>query len=272
VLSNGVTTVHTGHAPGATASGQTMIAKTAYNTVEEAVLDSVTTVAFTFGSGVGNNFDTPGTRSKNVATLRQHFLKAEEYLEKRKDGEAEQNLQMDIMADVLEGKVLATFTAQKAHDIMSVLRLQEEFGFEMVLDGAAEIYEVMDEVKESGSPVFIHPTMVRPSGDTESASFETAKQLKEAGIPFAFQSGFEAYVPKTRIVLFEAGIAVANGLAPEDALRALTVDAARILGVENRIGSLKEGKDADLVLFNGDPFEYTTIAKKVIVDGNVVGE
>lgn len=275
VLEKGVTTVHTGHGPGALASGQMMLAKTPYNTVEEALVDSASAVAMTLGSSVGNYFDKPGTRAKGVAMLRQQLIKAREYIEKR-DAEDEskrpsRDLAMEAWADVLEGRLSALVTAQRSSDIMSALRLKEEFGFDLILDGAAEAYLLFNEIKDAGVPVIIHPTMVRTYGDTENASFTTAAKLHEAGISFAFQSGFESYVPKTRIVLFEAGIAVAYGLPREAALEALTIQPARILGINERVGSLAEGKDADIVLFDGDPFEYTTEVQGVIVDGEVVG-
>lgn len=273
VMNKGVTTIHTGHGPGALISGQTMIAKTPYQTVEEAVIDSVTMIAMTLGAGVGSNFDTPGTRAKGVAMLRQKFIEAQEYAQKKKsDNPPSRDLEMEVLTEVLNGEVTALITAHRAHDIMTALRLKEEFGFNMVLDGAAEAYLVLDEIKKSGVPATIHPTMIRTSGSAENASFETAGKLQRAGIPFAFQSGYEGYVPKTRIVLFEAGIAVANGLERESALEAMTIDAARILGIEDRVGSLAPGKDADIVLFDGDPFEYTTHVSKVIVDGQVVKE
>ena len=274
VLNKGVTTVHTGHGPGALASGQTMIAKTAYNTVEDALVDSATTVAFTLGSAVGQYFDKPGTRSKGVAMLRQKFIEAQEYMEKRSAADPTKrppkNLQMEALADVLSGELTAMITAHRSQDIMTALRLKEEFGFNMILDGAAEAYMVLDEIKEAGVPVFIHPTMIRTYGDSKNASFTTASKLAEAGIPFAFQSGFENYVPKTRIILFEAAVATAYGLDRTEALRALTIQPAQLLGISNRVGSLAEGKDADLVLFDGDPFEYTTHVNDVIVDGKVV--
>lgn len=273
VLDMGVTTVHTGHGPGALASGQTMIAKTPYNTVGEAVVDSVTMVAFTLGSGISGAFSSPGTRSKAMSMLRQQFIRAQSYLERRNsDDPPSPDLTMEILADVLEGKVTAMITAQRAHDIMTALRLKEEFGFPMVLDGAAEAYLVMEEIEEAGVPVFVHPTKVRTGGPTQNASFETAGKLAEAGIPFAFQSGYEGYVPKTRIVLFEAAIAVANGLSREAALRALTITPAELLGIDNRVGSLAPGKDADIVLYDGDPFEYTTHVTRVIVDGEVASD
>jgi imidazolonepropionase-like amidohydrolase len=112
--------------------------------------------------------------------------------------------------------------------------------------------------------------MARAVGDRENMSFETAAKLVEAGIPVAIQSGFEAYVPKTRVVLFEAAIAAANGLTFEQALATITIEAAQILGVEDRVGSIKVGKDGDLALFDGDPFEYVTHCVGTIIDGNVV--
>jgi imidazolonepropionase-like amidohydrolase len=114
--------------------------------------------------------------------------------------------------------------------------------------------------------------MVRTYGDTRNASYTTAATLKEAGIPFAFQSGYEGYVPKTRIVTYEASVAAANGLSAADALAAMTINAAHILGIDKRVGSLEVGKDADIVLFDGDPLEYITHVCGVIVNGAIVSE
>jgi imidazolonepropionase-like amidohydrolase len=179
---------------------------------------------------------------------------------------------METLVRVLDGEIPLMITAQQVPEIMAALRLQREFGFRLILDGAAEAYLVLDEIKQAGVPVILHPTMVRPRGETVNATLETAARLHEAGIPFAFQSGFESYVPKTRVVLFEAAMAVANGLPRTVALEALTIQAARILGIADRVGSLEPGKDADLVLFDGDPFEYTTHVCGVIIEGEPVHE
>ena len=121
-------------------------------------------------------------------------------------------------------------------------------------------------------PVILHPTMVRPAGETRNAAFDTAARLHEAGIPFAISGGYEGYVPRVRVVLFEAAVAAANGLPFDAALAAITRDAAKILGVDDRVGSLEPGKDADLVLFDGDPFESTTRVCAVVAGGAVVRE
>lgn len=272
----GVTTLHTGHGPGALASGQTMIVKTYGETLKDVIIDSVATVSFTLGSGVSRNFKKPGTRSKGVAMLREEFLKAKDYSEKLKnakeDKKPSRDLKLEALAKVLSGEIPAMFTAQKATEIMTALRLQKEFGFKLILDGAAESYLLIDEIKAAGVQVILHPTMVRNYGETKNVSLETAAALRREGIVFALQSGYEGYVPKTRIVLFEAAVASANGLPFEDALAAITIDAAKILGIENRIGSIEAGKDADIVLFDGNPFEYTSHVCIVIVDGRIVKE
>ena len=158
---------------------------------------------------------------------------------------------------------------QRHQDILAALRLATEFKLKIILDGVADAPLVLTEIKKSGFPVFLHPTMYRANDETENLSVETASKLRKAGIPFALQSGFENYVPKTRLVLFEAAVAAANGLTQNEALAAITIDAAKLLGIQKRTGSLESGKDADLALYDGDPFEYTTHCTGVIVSGVV---
>lgn len=269
----GITTLHTGHGPGAPVSGQTMVTKTNGTTVSEALVDSVSMVAMTLGASVEQRFESPGTRAKTVAMLRERFIQAQAYREQRQsENPPTRDLGMDVLVRVLEGELPALVTAHRHTEILSALRLAEEFDFNLVLDGAAEAYMVLDEIRDAGVPVIVHPPMMRPGGEAANAAFTTAAQLHEAGIPFAFQSGYEGYVPKTRIVLFEAAIAAAHGLDREAALRALTIDAARILGLDDRVGSLEPGKDADLVLYEGDPFEYTTQVCEVLIDGVVASD
>lgn len=267
----GVTTVHTGHGQGALISGQTMIVKTTGGTVNDNLLVPAKMLAFTLGNNLSRDFKKPGTRAKAIAMLRQELIKAQAYLKKRNgDQDYSKDLGMEALADLLEGKLIAMVTVHKANDIQATIRLQKEFNFPLVLDGVAEAYMVMDQIKEGGYPVFIHASMIRPGGDAKNASMETAGKLYKAGIPIAFQSGFEAYVPKTRVVLFEAGVAAANGLGKDNALKVLTIDAAKILGIDDQVGSLEKGKDADVVMYDGDPLEYLTHVTGVIINGEKV--
>jgi imidazolonepropionase-like amidohydrolase len=273
--SMGVTTLHTGHGPGALVSGRTMIVKTRGASVDEALVDSATMVAMTLGAEVSRVFSgkSPGTRAKGMAMLRAELVKAQEYRRKTaKDTSAARDLGLETLVAVLDRRLPALVTVHTVTEILDALRLQREFGFRLVLDGAAEAYLVADAIRAAGVPVILHPTMVRPGNLDENATLEAAKRLRDAGIPVALQSGYEAYVPKTRVVLFEAAIAAANGLAFDQALAAVTIDAARIIGVDERVGSLAPGKDGDLALFDGDPFEYTSHVCAVVIEGRVVSE
>ncbi len=272
----GVTTLHTGHGPGALVSGQTMIVKTRGDTVEEAVIEPFAAVAFTLGSSISSRYKSPGTKAKGVAMLRAELLKAQRYLEKVEDADVDKrpdrDLRLEALGAVLEGEVPALITAQAATEIMTALRLQQEFGFDLILDGAAEASLVIADIRAAGAPVLLHPPMMRASGEAISASRETGAALRDAGILFAFQGGYESYVPKTRVVLWEAAIAAANGLGFDDALTAISIDAARVLGIDDRVGSLEVGKDADLVLYDGDPFEYTSHVCVVLIEGEIVSD
>jgi imidazolonepropionase-like amidohydrolase len=273
----GVTTIHTGHGPGALVSGQTMIAKTRGETVDEAVVVPEAMIASNLGPGAfGEKDKSPGTRAKQMAMLRAELLKAGDFRRKLADPKAEKkpdrDLELEAVAAILDGKVPLLVTANRAQDIVTALRLAEEFKIRIVLDGAAEAYLVLDRIQSAGVPVILHPTMARTFDERENLGFETAATLRKAGIPFALQSGYESYVPKTRVVLFEAAIAAANGLSFDEALAAVTRDAAKILGIESRVGSLEPGKDGDVALFDGDPFEYTSHVTAVVIEGRVVSE
>jgi imidazolonepropionase-like amidohydrolase len=266
----GVTTIHTGHQPSALIPGQTMIVKTWGKSVDEAAVVPTAMVAVVLGNAANaGQGRSPGTRAKQAAMLRAELIRAQENVAKK---EPAKDLKSDIMGRVLKGDVRLLVTAHKDQDIMTALRIAKEFNLKIVLDGASDAHLVINEIKASGFPVILHPTMARAGGDQASLSLETASKLKAAGIPVALQSGYEGYVPKTRVILFEAGLAAANGLSRSDALALITIDAARILGIDRRVGSLEVGKDADIAMYDGDPFEYTTHATGTIVNGRVVSE
>lgn len=281
VRSFGVTTIHTGHAPAALISGQTMIAKTVGKTAEAAALVPTAMIAVTLGqSALASQGRSPGTRAKQAAMLRAELLKAQEAVRKLSENKnaSEQktsvstDLRAEMMQRVIRREIPLLITAQRAQDISTALRLAKEFNIRIILDGAAEAHLLLDEIKASGFPVILHPTMYRAGGELQNLSMETASKLKAAGIPFAIQSGYETYVPKTRVVLYEAAVAASNGLAFRDALASITIDAARILGLDDRIGSLAPGKDGDLALYDGDPFEYTTHCTGTVIGGRVVSD
>jgi imidazolonepropionase-like amidohydrolase len=288
----GITTVHTGHAPGELMSGQTLIVKTVGGTVGDSLLRDAYAVAATLATTAEKSEGkSPGTRGKMMAMLRSELIKAREYRDKvrkaakpaeAKSGEAAKetktpepparDLRYETLSQVLDGKLRLLITADRVQDIQSALRLGKEFDIKIILDSAAEAYLAIDDIKAAGVPVVIHPSMARATDDKENMSFETASKLVAAGIPVALQSGYEAYVPKTRVVLFEAALTAANGLSQEQALATITIDAAKILGIADRVGSLEVGKDGDLALYDGDPFEYTTHCVGTVIGGQLVSD
>lgn len=289
VRSFGVTTVNTGHAPGALIAGQTMIVKTFGRSADQDVINPAAMTVVTLGNagltraeggpaaGPGAaGAKSPGTRAKAVAMLRAEFIKAQEYARKREaKDEAKRpgrDLKYETLLHALDGTQPLLVHADLQQDILSAIRVAKEFGAHIVLDGCADAPLVLAEIKASGFPVILHPSMARSFQDAENLSVETAAKLQAAGIPFALQTGYEAYVPKTRVLVFEAAVAAANGLGFDAALACVTRDAARLLGIAARTGTLEPGKDADLALFDGDPFEYTSHCTGTLVGGQVFAD
>lgn len=272
----GVTTIHTGHGIGALVSGQTMIAKTKTGTVETVTIQPLCMLAMTIGPTVSGNFTSPGTKAKQMAMIRTELLKAQDYMKKQEGKDSSkrpaEDIKLGMLVKLLKGEIKALITANSAVDIMNAIRLSKEFKLKLVIDGAAEAYRLINEIKTANAEIILHATMARNGGDLVNMTRESAKILTAAGIPVSIESGYENYVPKTRIVLLEAAVAVANGLSFEDGLKCITINPARLLGIEKRTGSIETGKDADLVLFNGDPFEYTTKVCTVFIDGELVSE
>ena len=292
IRSFGVTTIHTGHAPGELISGQTIVTKTVGNSVEESLIVDGRAICATLGeSSQKSGKQSPGTRAKQMAMLRALMFEAIEYRTKTtkktketsdkesEDKESEdkepaddaiaRNLRLETLVEVLDGKKALLITADRAQDIATALRFASEFGISIWLDSAAEANQMIPQIKEAKATVLLHPSMARSSGERESLSFQTASMLQKNGIPFAIQGGFEAYVPKVRVVLFEAAIAAAHGLTRDEAIESITLSPAKILGIADRVGSIEIGKDADLALYDGDPLEYTTHCIGVVVNGKV---
>ena len=272
----GVTTMHTGHGIGALVSGQTMVVKTKPGKIDEVTLVPVEMLAMTIGASVEGNFASPGTKAKQIAMIRSEFLKAQAYLQKQNDKDTAKrpaiDLKYEALGKLLKGEVKALITVNSTNDIMNAIRLAKEFNFKLVIDGAAEAYRSIDEIKASKAEVILHSTMARNAGDMVNMTRESAAILTAANIQVSIETGYEGYVPKTHVLLFEAALAVTYGLPYEEGLKSITLNPAKLLGIDKRVGSIEQGKDADLVLFDGDPFEYLTKVSKVMIDGQWVSK
>jgi imidazolonepropionase-like amidohydrolase len=278
LLEQGVTVVHACPGRENVIAGVTGVFRTHGAQAESMVLRFPQSLLFNLGEAPKETYkgQRPGTRMGTAAIIRKAFTDAVNYRRKREHPKAgepplDTNLKLESLQAALDRKVSVLFCAQKADDLMTAMRLINEFHLYGRLALAAEAYLVTDQIAAAKIPVIVHPTMQRvESMETLNSYLGNAAALADAKIPLAIGSGFEDYVPKTRVVRMEAAIAMVYGLGRDAALRAITLDAARILGIDAQYGSLEPGKVADLVLYDGDPFEHATHVTTVFVGGRLV--
>jgi imidazolonepropionase-like amidohydrolase len=274
-LRGGVTTVQAGPGDANSIGGQAGIFKLYAETVSDAVVRFPSAVVFSLDEsakatyGQTNRF--PTTRMANVGLIRQALLDADRYqAQAREDDPPARSLKKEALAMVMDGSLPALISAERADELNTALRLGEEFGFALNIVGGADAQLVLERL--AGADV---PILLGPAGDAALRSeagermVERAARLEEEGIPFALVTGDDENASRLRL-LDLARAAVRGGLSPEEALEAITIAPARILGVDDSLGSIEEGKDADMVLFDGDPLEASTRVLAVFVNGKAV--
>ena len=212
----------------------------------------------------------PTTRMGTAAVVRRAFQDAKNYKVKKKDGATDPKL--EALLPALEGKRPVIFAAHRADDIRTALRISDEFGLKPMIALGTEAVQLTDELAKREVPVIVHPTMQRPgdSMETLNTRLSTAAELKAKGVRVVLGTNFEGYVPKQRIVRHEAAVAAANGLGAAGALAAITLDSAKLLGIAKERGSIEVGKVADIVLYDGDPFQVTTHVTLTLQNGKIV--
>jgi len=258
--------------------------KTVGPTVDQLAVKPVSAIVFNLGESpktvYGGEHKAPTTRMMTAAIIRKALLEAQAYQKKWSEWNASEkkdpskqpakDLKLEAIAMALSGQIPAIFNAYRADDIDTAIRLAQEFKLKFMLSSVTEGYLEAPLIKQSGAAALVGPTLTRPGSlETENVSIEDAAILLQAGVPVALMTGFEGYVPKNRVLLLEAAIAAANGMGFEGALRACTIESAKLLGIADRVGSLEVGKDADVVLYDGDPFEYMSHVTAVLVNGKV---
>lgn len=274
---NGITTIHAVPGRQSVFAGQTGVFHTAGRTAEAAKLRFPAGMLINLGetpkSGPVPN-RAPTTRMATAAMVRSNFTQARDYLRKRAEDPAKtpHNVKFDALEPALQKKLPVLFSAHRSDDLLTALRLSEEFKLNPVLDLATEAYLIPDQVLAAKVPVIVHPTMQRVAGSMETmhSFLGNAASLADRGAFVTIGTGFEGYVPKTRVLRYEMAIAAVNGLGRERALKAVTLDAAKLLQIDDKVGSIEPGKLADLVLYDGDPLENSTHVMQTIIEGKVV--
>jgi imidazolonepropionase-like amidohydrolase len=217
----------------------------------------------------------PGTRAKSAALVREQFVKAVEYRDKvrKANGDAtkmpSRDLAMEALVEVLDGKRTVHFHTHRHDDIVTVIRLSQEFGFKPVLHHVSEGWKVADEIAKAG--LFASVIVIDSPGGKQEAlenRMGTAAVLDKAGVVVGFHT--DDYITDSRIFLRSAGLAVRAGLPRDKALYAMTMAGARMLGLDSRVGSLESGKDADFIVLSGDPLSVYTHVEQTWVEGRKV--
>jgi imidazolonepropionase-like amidohydrolase len=278
LLEQGVTVIHACPGRDNVIAGQSGLFRTHGTTAEQMAVRFPQMMVFNLGDVPKETYSDrkPKTRMGTASLLRSALSDAANYARKRKAvkdeaSQPDRNLKHEALGQVLEQKLPAMFAAQRADDIITALRLTDEFKLKSRLALSAEAYLLGDRLAAAKLPVIVHPTMQRVGDlETYNSFLGNAAALADRGLLIAICSGAEGYVPKTRVARFEAAMAMVHGLGFDRALRAITLDAAKILEIDDRFGTLEAGKTADLVLYDGDPFEYATHVTAVAVDGRLV--
>jgi imidazolonepropionase-like amidohydrolase len=215
-----------------------------------------------------------GSRASAMARLREVLQDAVDFSRNRIAWRARQRreyargrLDLEALQPVIAGELPFAIQANRASDLLAAMRLGDEFKLKLVLIGAAEGWLVADEIARRKIPVVVKPLTNIPSFDALDASLENAARLQKAGVQIALSS-FDTHRAGT--LRQEVGNAIAHGLDRDAALQAVTIAPARLWGVSETTGSLKPGKDADLVIWSGDPFELTVHAERVFIRGREV--
>jgi len=217
----------------------------------------------------------PGTRGKSAALVRNRFIAAQDYRRKIEaaDGDKsklpDRDLSMEALLEVLDGKRVVHHHTHRHDDILTVLRLQEEFGFRLVLQHVSEAWKIADAIAAAKVPCSII-LLDSPGGKLEAVDliWDTGRVLEEAGVATAFHT--DDPVNDSRLFLRSAAFAVRAGMSRQAALRGVTLVAAEMLDLQERIGSLTVGKDADLVILDGDPLSTFTKVEQTWVEGEKV--
>mgnify|MGYP001770849513 FL=1 len=221
----------------------------------------------------GGNF--PGTRAKSAALVREQFLKAQEYRDKVKKAAGDptkmppRDLAMEALVEVLEGKRTVHFHTHRHDDIMTALRLAKEFGFRIVLQHVSEAWKVADEIAKAKAPASII-LIDSPGGklETMDIDFKNGAALEKSGALVGFHT--DDSITDSRWFLRSAGLAVRAGMSRDKALYAMTMAGAIMLDLQDRVGSLEPGKDADVLVLSGDPLSVYTHVLETWVEGKKV--
>ena len=277
-LAGGITSVNAMPGSGHLMSGQTVYLKMREaRTIDDLLLTNREGVfgGMKMANGtnpVRNMGPFPGTRAKSAAMARDLFVKAQEYKAKveKAGGDAakmpERSLQMEAVVEILDRKRIVHFHTHRHDDIMTALRLSQEFNFRIVLHHVSEAWKVAEEIAKAGA----HASIIyldSPGGKLEAVDLRptNGRELEKYGANVAFHT--DDGISDSRFFIRQAAFSVKEGMSKKAAIEALTIAGARMMDLDDRIGSLENGKDADFIILSGDPFSVYTRVEQTWVEG-----
>jgi imidazolonepropionase-like amidohydrolase len=278
----GITNALSTPADGNLIGGQSAVIQLEGGTVEELVVKSPAALHISLGEQskltYGEKQQAPDTRMGEMAMLRQEFLKAQHYQEvqqayAQKPGGKEtappgRDLKLDAMVAAMEGKIPVVAHADRVSDMENALRLADEFHFRLILAGGAAAWRIADQLAARKVPVIVGPILQEPNRmESVDVRLDNAARLYKAGVPIAIQTTADNEV---RDLPFQVEYAISYGLPEEAALQAVTLNPARFFGVDKRLGSIDQGKDANLIVLDGTPFRVKTHVVTELIDGKIV--
>ncbi|MDF2522858.1 MAG: amidohydrolase [Clostridiales bacterium] len=280
---SGVTTVVTGPGSSNVIGGQFAALKTFGRRIEEMILKEPIAMKIAFGENPKTVYNEkrqmPMTRMATAALLRENLTRAKEYkqmldeynADKEDNDKPEYDIKLESLVDVLEGKIPLKAHAHRADDILTAIRIAKEFGVKITIEHCTEGHLIKDILVEEGVSAVIGPLLTdRSKVELRNQSIETPGILAKAGVKVAIMTDHPC-VP-IKYLSLSAAMAVREGMEDEDALKAITINAAQICGISDRVGSLEVGKDADIVLFDKYPLELKSRVVMTIINGNIVYE
>jgi imidazolonepropionase-like amidohydrolase len=285
VAAAGVTTVYTGPGSSNIIGGTGMAIKLRGRTAEEMLIPGTEGMKMALGENPKRNYaerkQIPSTRMGNAAVLREALQKAKDYVEKidRAIAEApadsapklpDRDLNLEMLGKVIKREQKARIHAHRADDIMTAIRIAEEFNLDYCIEHATEGYKIADILADKKVPCVVGPLLMGPAKhELWEVRLDNPAELVKAGVKVAIQVDASS---ATKYLGLQTGIAVREGLPMEEAFRCITINAAEIIGIADRVGSLEVGKDADIAVFDGNPLCNFTNCLYTIIDGEIVYE
>lgn len=279
-LTSGITGVMVGPGSSNVVGGQFVFIKTHGRTIDNMAVLEPAAMKVAFGENIKTNYNQknmmPSTRMSIAALLREELFEAQKYNQNKKNamknGESfDEVFRKECWLPVINREIPLKAHVHRADDILTAIRIAKEFNLKLTLDHCTEGHLISEEIKASGFPAIVGPSLaIRNKIETQNADFKTAGILHKAGVKVAITTDH----PVTRIqdLPICAGFAAREGLGIEEGLKAITINAAEICNVSDKVGSIEIGKDADIAIFDGNPMEVFTKTMYTIIDGEIVYE